>query len=467
MSQLERIARDVLESLHEGCQVIDAEFRYAYVNGSAATQARTTPEALLGKRMMDVFPGIETTQMFATLTACMHDRTHRRMENEFTYPDGQKGWFELRFVPLSEGVCILSLDITVAKHAAQVLARNEDELRQAQKMEAVGRLAGGVAHDFNNVLSVILSYSEMLLADLKQDDPLHGEIGEIRRAAVRASELTQQLLAFSRRQVLQPRVVDLNIIVGDMQKLLARLLGADIELVVLPSRGLGRTRVDPSQVEQVIMNLAVNARDAMPRGGQLTIQTNNVDLDADYARAHPDVTPGAYVMLAVTDTGVGMNKETQARIFEPFFTTKEQGKGTGLGLSTVFGIVKQSGGHIWVYTEPGNGTAFKLYFPRTDAPLERVSSNPPEVHPAGVATILLVEDDDQVRAVARGILRRAGYVILEAANAGEAILASEQHTSPIHLLLTDVIMPRLNGPALAERLHKTRPDLRWCNFVCV
>ena len=456
-----RLARDVLENLHEGCQVISFDYRYVYVNAAVAVQGHTTREALLGKKMTECFPGIDATPMFEALRATMDDRRHRRAENEFSYPDGSASCFALRFVPVPEGTCILSLDITDRKRSERALARTEEQLRHAQKMEAVGRLAGSVAHDFNNVLSVVLSYTDLILDGLAPEHPMRAELGEIARAGRRAGELTRQLLAFSRRQVMEPRVIELNAVLGGMERMIERLLGADVELALLLAPSVGHVRVDPGQVEQVVMNLVVNARDAMPGGGKLTVQTKNVTLEDDYAREHVDVSPGEYVMVAVTDTGVGMSRETLSRIFEPFFTTKESGKGTGLGLATVFGIVKQSGGHIWVYSEPNEGTTFKVYFPRTDASSERLASPPPRLERiGGNETILLVEDDAQVRGVARGILRRGGYIVLEASSSGDALLVSEQHRAKIHLLLTDVVMPHMSGRTLSERLLQTRPDMK-------
>jgi two-component system cell cycle sensor histidine kinase/response regulator CckA len=455
------IAQDVLNSLLEGCQVIGFDYTYLFVNDTVVVQGRQPREQLVGRTMMECYPGIEDTPMYGALQRCMTDRKHDRMENEFTFPDGSKGWFELRFVPVPEGTCILSLDITDRKRAAATLARTEEQLRHAQKMEAVGRLAGGVSHDFNNVLSVVLSYTDMILSDLKSDDPMRADIEEIHKAGVRAADLTRQLLTFSRQQVVLSKVVDLNQIIAGMERLVGRLLGADVEVTLLPAARLGKVKADPGQIEQIVMNLVVNARDAMPQGGRLTVQTNNMELDEHYASEHLGVTAGPHVMLAVTDTGIGMDKETLAQVFEPFFTTKEKGKGTGLGLSIVFGIVKQSGGHVWVYSEPGKGTTFKVYLPRTDARADVSPSQPPPAEGGrGSETILLVEDDEQVRAVARGILRRSGYTVLEAPGAGEALLVVEQYGARINLIVTDVVLPRMNGPQLVERIRISRSDIK-------
>jgi PAS domain S-box-containing protein len=378
----------------------------------------------------------------------------RAWEGEYRRKDGRRIPVLVAVAPLENGENIsIALDLSGRK-------RLEEQFRQAQKMEAVGRLAGGIAHDFNNVLSVVLSYAQMVAAELDPDEPLRADVEEIRVAALRATDLTRQLLAFSRQQVLEPKVLSLNRSVGGMEKMLRRLLGADVTLTLLPGSELWNIEADPGQIEQIVMNLAVNARDAMPRGGQLTIQTANVALDEGYAAIHHDVQPGAYVMLAVSDTGTGIDSETQARIFEPFFTTKEKGKGTGLGLATVFGIVKQSCGHIWVYSEPSKGATFKLYFPRVSGAETASSERPPPESLRGNETILLVEDDTQVRALARSILRRSGYVVLEAANGGEALLICEQHGAKIDLLLTDVVLPLMSGRQIVDRLRSMRPEIK-------
>jgi two-component system, cell cycle sensor histidine kinase and response regulator CckA len=336
----------------------------------------------------------------------------------------------------------------------------EEQLRQAQKMEAVGRLAGGVAHDFNNLLMVIKGHTELLLNALPPGDGSQRKIELIDRAADRAASLTRQLLAFSRMQVLQPRVMSLNNVVEELGKLIPRLIGEDVELVIRTSPDLGAIRADASQMEQVIMNLAVNARDAMPDGGRLLIETSNAELDRTYSNARPVVTPGNYVLLAVSDTGTGMDAETQARIFEPFFTTKEQGKGTGLGLSTVYGVVKQSGGFIWVYSEVGKGTSFKIYLPRVDQAIEggpaiRIYAEAPR----GTETVLLAEDESDVRELAREFLEAAGYTVIQARHGQEALKLAAEHSSEIDLLVTDLVMPGMTGQQLAALLQQSHAGL--------
>jgi two-component system cell cycle sensor histidine kinase/response regulator CckA len=337
----------------------------------------------------------------------------------------------------------------------------ENQFRQAQRMEAVGRLAGGVAHDFNNILTAITGYSDLLLDDLGPKDPKRSDVEEIKAAALRAAALTRQLLAFSRKQVLQTRVLDLNGVVQTLDKMLHRLIGEDVKLELSLASALGAVRADPGQIEQVIMNLAVNSRDAMPTGGSLTIETANVDLDEAYAREHAGASPGRYVMLAVSDTGIGMDAETRSQIFEPFFTTKELGKGTGLGLATVYGIVKQSGGYVWVDSEPGRGATFKIYLPRVE---EAVEGAVPETREqpvtGGRETVLLAEDDPSVRAVVSDVLARKGYRVLRAPDGQAALQMARGQPGEIHLLLTDLVMPGMTGRELVETLSVERPGLR-------
>ncbi len=337
----------------------------------------------------------------------------------------------------------------------------QQQLVQAQKMEAVGRLAGGIAHDFNNLLTVISSYSDLLLEDLARDDPRRDDVEQVRKAAEGAAALTRQLLAFSRQQVLQPRVVSLNVVVGDLRKMLQRVIGEDVDFATILAPDLRAVKADVGQIEQVLMNLAVNARDAMPTGGKLTVETTNVELDTDYTRTHHAAAAGHFVMLAVTDTGTGMDEATQAKIFEPFFTTKGPGKGTGLGLATVYGIVKQSGGFVWVYSEVGHGTSFKIYLPQVaEAADAHRAQAPASAMSRGTETVLVVEDAPAVRAVTRQVLERQGYTVIEAAGGDAALQLAAAHAGPIHLLLTDVVMPGLSGRQVAERLAIRRPEMR-------
>jgi len=337
----------------------------------------------------------------------------------------------------------------------------EEQLLHAQKMEAVGRLAGGVAHDFNNMLTVISGYNRMILDDLSPLDPLRGNAEEVLKAADRAAALTNQLLAFSRRQIMRPTVLNVNEALKNTQKMLHRLIGEDIQLEVRAGQGVGNIRVDPVHLEQAIVNLAVNARDAMPSGGRIVVETANVHLDEHYTRTHAGVHPGEFVMIAVSDTGHGMDAETRRRIFEPFFTTKEQGKGTGLGLATVYGMVKQSGGDIWVYSEKYKGTTFKLYFPRvSDAAAESAAGDASQSKALANETILLVEDEKAVRELTLKILRQLGYVVLPAAGGAEALEIAGAYTGHIALLVTDVVMPNMSGRQLADTLCASRPGLK-------
>ncbi|HYV34867.1 MAG TPA: PAS domain S-box protein, partial [Gemmataceae bacterium] len=337
----------------------------------------------------------------------------------------------------------------------------EEQFRQAQKMEAVGKLAGGVAHDFNNLLTVINGYGEILLGNLRQGDPLRGPMEEIKKAGDRAARLTRQLLAFSRKQVLVPVLLDFNTLLIEMEKMLGRLIGEDVSMTVCPAPDLWRVKVDPGQMEQVIMNIVINARDAMPKGGKLTLETANVVLDGAYVGANTEAHPGEHVRLTISDTGAGMDNATKVRVFEPFFTTKGPEKGTGLGLATVYGIVKQSGGHISVYSELGIGTTFKIYLPRVEDAVQTSKSQVGFKSAArGSETVLLVEDEEGVRTLARLVLQGKGYKVLEARHGGEALLICEQNKDPVHILLTDVVMPSISGRELAARLKQLRPALK-------
>jgi PAS domain S-box-containing protein len=386
------------------------------------------------------------------------DREYDEVEATWKRRDGQLLTVQLSVRAERDAASGIAYYETIVRDVTEQ-RRLQAQLLQAQKMEAVGRLAGGVAHDFNNLLTVIISYTDLLLEDLDRDDPKREDLAAVRKAAEGAAALTHQLLAFSRKQVLQPRVLDLNATVASTEKLLRRLIGEDIRLVAKLGSGLGQVKADPGQIEQVIMNLAVNARDAMPAGGQLTIETANVEMDEAYVRGHPLAEPGRYVMLAVSDTGIGMDEQTKAHIFEPFFTTKEMGKGTGLGLATVYGIVKQSGGFIWLYSEPGQGTSFKIYLPLVEESAQRHATPAAAKLPRGTETILVVEDAPAVRAVTRQVLERQGYVVLEAPNGEAALVLATKHHGPIHLLLTDVVMPGVNGRQLSEQLARPRPDM--------
>ena len=401
-------------------------------------------------------------ELFGDLVA--GERTQYKVEKRYFHADGSTLWTTLNvsMVRDTEGAPCFSVgiieDVTERKRAEEALLQSQNELLQAQKMETVGRLAGGIAHDFNNLLTVITGNAQLLLAELPEESSMREELQEINAVSVRAADLTRQLLAFSRRQMLQPRVVDLNDTVFKADRLLRRVLGEDIEFRTSLDPALGAVRADTGQLEQVLMNLAVNARDAMPSGGKLTIETRNVWLDAEYVLRHPSVLPGPYVMVAVSDSGHGMDAETQARIFDPFFTTKAPGKGTGLGLATVYGIVRQSGGHVWVYSEVGRGTSFKVYLPRADEPptLPAEASRAAEPR-GGTETVLLVEDDESVRRLSRRVLERGGYTVIEANEGAHALRLAEAHEGPIHLVITDVVMPGMSGREVAERIASVRP----------
>jgi PAS domain S-box-containing protein len=437
----------------------DLGLRVAAWNPSAERIFGYTREEALGKQASFFVPPHLRAHVDEVGREMLAGKGGERSTNENLTKDGRTISCEWYNTPLIDdsgrvlGVASLVQDVTER-------VALEDRLRQSQKMEAVGRLAGGVAHDFNNLLTVILGYTQ-ILSDGLPAGRLADSTGQIRAAAERAAGITRQLLAFSRKQVLSPRIIDLNEIMMNLDSLLRRLIGEDIEVLTVPATGLGSVKADPGQIEQVIMNLVLNARDAMPSGGKLTIETANAELDEAYVLDHHPVEPGSYVMLAVSDTGEGMSPEVQARIFEPFFTTKEVGKGTGLGLATVYGIIKQTGGYIWVYSEPVRGTTFKIYFPRVEQRAQTISA---DKRPAGVQrgseTILLVEDDPQLRQLSSSVLARCGYKVLLASTPEEGLAITRANLREIKLLVTDVVMPRMNGRQLAEQILRIAPEVR-------
>ena len=480
------LLRTLIDVLPDCIYVKDTASRFLIANiavGHLMGADRT--EDLVGKTDFDFFPPELAAQYYTDEQIIMQSGQALVNQEEPTVgPTNVRRWLSTTKVPLrnSEGKIIgivgMGRDITERKQAEEELRkykdhleeqveerttelmRSEQSLRQSQKMEAIGTLSGGVAHDFNNLLTVILGYNSMIL-DVAQDRELRSYALQISAASERAATLTRQLLAFSRRQVLQPKVLDLNSLLLNLDKMLQRLIGEDIEMVTVPAQYLGSIKADPGQIEQVIMNLVVNARDAMPEGGKLTMESGNVDFDETYTSEHTDVVAGRYVMLAITDTGIGMDADSLARVFEPFFTTKAIGRGTGLGLSTVYGIVKQSGGSISVYSEPGRGTCFKIYLPRVDeTPEARQNQSAFVASDRGTETILLVEDDRQVRELAQFILTGCGYSVLEADGPIIGTSLCEQHVGTIHLLLTDVVMPGISGRELAKQIVAQRPDIK-------
>ena len=451
--------RELVENARDIIYTQDLYGNYTSINKSAEQLTGYTREESLKINSCQVIAPEYRETAREMITRKLKGEAETTYDLEIIAKDGRRVAMEVntRLIYQNDrpvGVQGIARDVTERKQL-------EVQLRQSQKLEAVGQLAGGVAHDFNNLLTVILGASEMVLRRMDRSDPFYRNVEEIKKAGEHASSLTRQLLAFSRKQVLQPKVIDLNTIVADMGKMLLRLIGEDIELITDLKPSPARVKADPGQIEQVVMNLAVNARDAMPRGGTLIIKTSDVVMDDDLARRYVSIEPGPHIMLTVSDTGHGMDAETQARVFEPFFTTKESGKGTGLGLATVYGIVKQSGGNIWLHSEPGIGTTFKIYLPRIDnvpGSVEPVS----EMHsvPEGNETLLLVEDEEQVRRIIKEILEKQGYRVLSAANGEEALKFAEDPRMQIHLLLTDVVMPQISGRELAERLLTIRPQLQ-------
>ena len=449
--------RVLVEQLPAVLWTVDQNLRFTSCVGAGLARLGLKPNEIVGKSLFEYFE--KTDQTFLPIAA------HRRAvagESVTFHVEWKGGSYACHVEPLhgAEGKVVgaicMSLDVTDRKEL-------EEQLRHAQKMEAVGRLAGGIAHDFNNLLMVIQGYADLMAERLAADDPLRRNAEQIQTAAQRAASLTQQLLAFSRKQILDPSVISIQSVVADMEKILQRLIGEDVQLETHSTKDLWLVKADRSQIEQVIMNLAVNARDAMPNGGRLMIETANVELDTSFSQHAVVMSPGKYVMLAVTDNGVGMDAQTQAHLFEPFFTTKEKGKGTGLGLATVYGIVKQSGGYIWVYSEPGRGTTFKIYLPRIEEEVAKPGkpdADSSKVLRRGCETVLLVEDEDGVRQLTREYLETNGYTVMEAPNGHAALELAGMHHGPIHLLMTDVVMPGISGRELAGRLAKMRPEIK-------
>lgn len=462
--------RMILDGAAEGIYGLDAQGRITFCNAAMLGYlGYERSEDLTGRHVLSVVHSSRGKTSEASARDCpvlesirMGQVIHRKKQTLWR-ADGSSFPAEYWCHPIFRdgevaGAVVSMLDISQKCQAEEALNSSQDQLRQAQKMEAIGRLAGGVAHDFNNLLSVIIGYSEMILDRLETGAPYRSEISEIRAAGVRAADLTRQLLAFSRRQLLQPRLIDLATVVQGVEKMLRRLIGEDVELITA-LKPCGSALVDPGQMEQVILNLAVNARDAMPSGGKIVIETGNVEIDEIAAQKHA-CAPGRYVVLAVSDNGCGMSPEVRARLFEPFFTTKPQGKGTGLGLSTVHGIVSQSGGCIWVYSEPGKGTTFKVCFPLVDAVADARPLKPAAPLRKGSETVLLVEDETTLRALARQALKSQGYTVLAAPCGEEAILIAESYPGRIDLVVTDVVMPGLSGSETVARLTALRPGLR-------
>jgi PAS domain S-box-containing protein len=459
LSDLKSYTDHILDSLANGIVTLDLDGRVVTLNGAAETLlGGPTAAAARGRHVSEILG--HAPELVALLQAAIQWRTGRTATVTLPGPQGSAVPVEATTATLKGGegqdlgVMLIVRDLTAVRAL-------EAQLRQAQKMEAVGRLAGGVAHDFNNLLTVITGRSQLLLLKLPPESPLRRDVELVEETAHRASALTRQLLAFSRKQMVQPRIVDLNEVVRGMETMLSRLIGEDVELATRLDPAAGCVRADPAQLEQMIVNLAVNARDAMPLGGRLVLETTSVRIDEGVARPPVGLRPGPHVRLVVRDTGIGMDALIKAHLFEPFFTTKGPGKGTGLGLATVYGIVTQSGGAIRVDSEPGQGAAFTIDFPRVDAPADlRGDAGIPDAAPHGSETVLLVEDEPEVRGLARDILHQQGYTVLEAADGGEALRIGREHGGPIHLLVTDVVMPQMGGRELADHLKAGRRETK-------
>ncbi len=468
LRQSEERYRAIFNGAAEGILIVEHHTRdIKYVNPAICRMLGYNEDELKHLTVNDIHPAYILDRMGFDFEA--HDRESKTMfqqDIECKMKDGTIIYSDIVLTPriIIDGIphsAAFFLDVTKRKKAEEEKKKMEEQLLQSQKLEAVGRLTGGIAHDFNNILTAIIGNAEIILATLPKGDPTRGGAEEIRSAGERAAGLVSQLLAFSRKQVLQPMVMSLNDTVHDMEKMFRRIIGEDIEFRTILAPDLGLVEADPGQIEQVIMNLVVNARDAMSRGGKITIETANAELDEGYARSHIAVIPGPYVMLSVSDNGAGMTKEVQEHIFEPFFTTKEKEKGTGLGLSTVYGIVKQSKGNIWAYSELGKGTTFKAYLPRVERLIsEKKKADKKAEALTGSETILIVEDDEMVRKYTERVLKGIGYRVLIAADGEEAVRIAGEHEGPIHLMLTDVVMPGMSGQEIEEKLRTLRPDIK-------
>jgi len=454
----EELFRLITENAADMIAVVDTTGHRLYNSPSYEKILGYTAEELRGTTALEQIHPEDREKVLQAASEARRTGKGTNLEYRMRHKDGGWRMLESRASTIMkagevEKLVIVNRDVTERKHL-------EEQFRQSQKMEAVGRLSGGVAHDFNNLLGVIIGYGEIVQEGTAADSPLRTCVDEMLKAGHRAAGLTRQLLAFSRQQVMDPKVLDLNSVVKDMEKMLKRLISEDIQLKTDLDPALARIKADQGQIEQVLMNLAVNARDAMPNGGELTITGSNFRMDQDFVRRYPyPVLVGDYVLLSVSDNGIGMDAATRARVFEPFFTTKEKGKGTGLGLSTVYGVVKQSGGYIEVHSEPGAGATFKIYLPKVEEaldPQKQAVELPASLR--GTETVLLVEDEIALRTLSRQLLKLCGYDVLEAASGAEALRISQEHTERIHLLLTDVVMPGMSGRVLADQIVKQRPD---------
>lgn len=467
LSASEERYRALVEKSLQGLLVVD-DFRIVYANARCEEIAGYAVEELLALPLEKV-----TELVHPDDRAFVWGRFRERLGGKEVSPryqyrilrkDGAVRWLEMWAAPIEyrgrRAIQAAIVDITDARKSQEEIASLQEQFRQAQKMEAIGRLAGGVAHDFNNLLTVIEGTCQLSLRDLPESDPMRQSFEQIMEASDRAAALTRQLLAFGRRQVMEVRVIDLNRVLEGLDKMLRRIIGEDIELVAFLQDGIGMVRADPGQIEQAIINIVVNARDAMPGGGKLTIETANVYLDEEYVRLHHGVQPGPHVMVSISDTGAGMTPGVKEHVFEPFFSTKEGGKGTGLGLSTVYGIVKQSRGSVWVYSEPGRGTTFKIYLPRVYAPADAAKERPSGEVPRGSETVLVVEDEEGVRKLAVRVLAQQGYKTLEAADGAGALALCGEYKEPVDLILTDVVMPGMSGRETAERLRTIHPEAK-------